>query len=452
MDSKENLNLENEVVEIAEISAENMVLDMDHSSDTTTMQVESNSSHRHHGHHRSHHGEHRHHSHSRHRSKKKKFSMSTKAKWASLIISFLLIASLIAAIAVMEAHHLNSNFSDQSTDEPKLNSLSVEVYNGEGRLVKDAVKKYLLTDLLNPAYANTLLSSFSNKEGRLDAQVPVSLKLSVTDGSADSYKIELATNDAFKNAEISYLESPSGVYEFKHLLANTTYYYRVTVYTGNGTDSVSGHFKTEDAPRILSIGGLSNVRDIGNWRTDSGKRIKQGLLIRGTEMDAAVESGYHLTNPGLVDMLNMFGIKTDMDLRAQTILSKDALGTRVEHKYYDMVMYDDIFTDHGKEKVRMVFSDLSNPDHYPIYLHCTYGRDRTGTVCYLLEALLGVSRGDCLKDYGLSNVDIAYIQIVENGLKAYEGDTLKEQTESYLLSCGVSEYQINSIRNIFLGD
>jgi hypothetical protein len=73
-------------------------------------------------------------------------------------------------------------------------------------------------------------------------------------------------------------------------------------------------------------------------------------------------------------------------------------------------------------------------------------------VCYLLEALLGVSRGDCLKDYGLSNLNIANIKAVEDGLKGYEGDTLREQTESYLLSCGISEYQIATIRNIFLGE
>jgi hypothetical protein len=69
-----------------------------------------------------------------------------------------------------------------------------------------------------------------------------------------------------------------------------------------------------------------------------------------------------------------------------------------------------------------------------------------------LEALLGVSRGDCLKDYGLSNLNIGNIKVVEEGLKAYPGSTLKEQAESHLLSCGVSEYQIQSIRNIFLGD
>ena len=85
-------------------------------------------------------------------------------------------------------------------------------------------------------------------------------------------------------------------------------------------------------------------------------------------------------------------------------------------------------------------------------MHCTYGCDRTGTVCYLLEALLGVSKGDLLREYGLSNLNIEKIKSVETGLGQFAGETIKEQTESYLLSCGVTEYQIESIRNIFLGD
>ena len=380
----------------------------------------------------------------------KKRSISTKAKWSIVISVCVVFVALVVVWSVLSSQY--PDFMHPQTGENSSDILKIQVVNPEGVLVKNAVEKYLRADILNTANADKTLSSYSKDEGRLDAQVPVSLKLSVKEGNALSYKIELADNDSFENARISYLEAASGVCEFEHLYANTTYYYRVTVYTRTGIDTATGHFRTADTPRILSIDGLSNVRDIGNWKTDSGKRIKQGLLIRGTEMDAAVESGYHLTNEGLVDMIEVFGIKTDIDLRAQTATSMDALGPRVEHIYYDMVMYADVFTDNGKDKIRMVFSDLSEPDNYPIYLHCTYGCDRTGTVCYLLEALLGVSRGDCLRDYGLSNLNLANIQAVENGLKNYEGDTLKEQVESYLLSCGVTEYQIDSIRNIFLGE
>ena len=408
------------------------------------------SSHHHGSHHGSHHGGH-HSSHhgkrrsSKHHRRSRNFRM--RKEWAIAICALFLL--LAVAVIFLDTRQPHVNGDQQS---PASDNLVVEVNNPNGMLVKNAIHQYLLADILNPANANILPSTFSKSEGRLDMQVPVSLNLSVKEGIVFLYKIELARNDLFSDAEVYYLAAAFGVQEFKHLYTNTVYYYRVTVYTSAGSESLVGSFKTEDTPRILSIDGLSNVRDIGNWRTDSGKRIKQGLLIRGTEMDGAVESGYYLTNEGLMDMLEVFGIKTDIDLRAQTATSKDALGSRVDHKYYDMVQYDDIFTDYGKEKIRMVFADLANPENYPIYLHCTYGYDRTGTVCYLLEALLGVSRGDCLKEYGLSNLNIANIQVIENGLKAYEGDTLKEQVESYLLSCGLSEYQINSIRNIFLGD
>ena len=319
MENKENYNLENESIKDTRISKEKIELDAEHSSDDMTMPSEHHGSHhhsshhRHHSHHSSHRGGHHHRSH-KHNSKKK-FKFTSKFGWMIVICTVILFIIAVVIIDGRRTDHSDPLIGDQTSG-----ILNVEVYNQEGLLVKNAVNKYLLTDLLNPANANVLPSSFANKdEGRLDAQVPVSLRLSVKEGSAISYKIELATNDSFANAQVYYLESSSGVFDFKHLYANTTYYYRVTVYTRQGTDTATGQFKTADTPRILSIDGLSNVRDIGNWRTDSGKRIKQGLLIRGTEMDGAVESVYYLTNAGLVDMLEIFGIKTDIDLRAQLL-------------------------------------------------------------------------------------------------------------------------------------
>lgn len=444
MDNKMNSN----EVETLKQEEQNGVA-MEDVSEHTSEKHHSEHHHSSHHHGKHHHSGHHHHHHSS-RSKRKKRKMNKKLLWTLLISLAVLLTSAVVASEMLHIYDSGNNSQQNGLETSDI--LSVEILNREGVLVKEAVRKYLLTDMLNSYNANVRPADFSKNEGRLDSQVPVSLKLSVKSGSAMLYKIELADNERMNHAKVSYFEAASGMYELKHLCANTQYFYRVTVYTNKGTDVQSGSFKTADTPRILSIEGLSNVRDIGNWKTDSGKRIKQGLLLRGTEMDGAVESGYHLTNEGLRDLLEVFGIKTDIDLRAQTSTSKDALGSRVEHRYYDMVMYNEIFTEAGKEKIRMVFADLANPDNYPIYLHCTYGCDRTGTVCYLLEALLGVSRGDCLKDYGLSNLNIANIQAVENGLKSYEGNTLKEQTESYLLSCGVSEYQIESIRDIFLGD
>lgn len=386
------------------------------------------------------------------RSRKKKKKLS----WEKIII--IALSALLTAMLVMILIGVNSgrisvpgNMAGQ-TENVAQDIFSVQLINSDGMLVNSAVEQYLLIDFENPYNHHIRLSDFSDDESRWDVQIPVGLEITA-EGIFDTvYKIELADNEWFNNASVDYAARAELIYEFEHLYANTQYFYRVTAYSNKGVASQAGSFVTSDTPRILSIDGLRNVRDIGNWKTDSGKRVRQGLLLRGTEMDGDVEAAYHLTKDGLMDMLDVFGIKTDIDLRADTSTSMDALGSRVSHRYYDMVMYQGVFTDEGKEKVRLVFADFANYQNYPIYLHCTYGCDRTGTICYLLEALLGVSPGDCLKDYGLSNLDLANIRTVEEGLKAYEGDTLKEQAESYLLSCGVTEQQIESIRNIFLGD
>ena len=450
-------NCKKENIDVGVLNGDSNVANSSHSSSHHSSH-HSGHHHSHHGsHHSSHHGGHHgshHGSHKRRRSsssKKKKLNINTKVAGIVAIVLMVLLTAFVITFEL--THYYKGADGNQQAGELSAGILQVEVINKNGVLVNSAVERYLGADLTNPIYANSTPSSFANSSsGRLDAQIPMGLKLSIKEGNALSYRIELADNELYENAKVYYLEASSGTVEFKHLYTNATYYYRVTVYTKNGTDAISGTFLTADTPRILSIDGLSNVRDIGNWKTDSGKRIKQGLLFRGTEMDGAVESGYHLTNAGLIDMLDILGIKTDIDLRAQTPLSKDALGSRVEHKYYNMLMYKDVFTMDGKEKMRAVFVDLANPDNYPIYLHCSYGTDRTGTVCYILEALLGVSKTDCRREYGLSNVKIEYILAVEEGLMSYGGGSLKENAELYLLDCGITTTQIESIRNIFLGD
>lgn len=156
-------------------------------------------------------------------------------------------------------------------------------------------------------------------------------------------------------------------------------------------------------------------------------------------------------------MLTLLGIRTDMDLRGESVASSQAypLGTNVKHTYYGASAYDGIFTDEGKESMRAIFSDLANPDNYPVYLHCTYGLDRTGTVCYLLEGLLGVSEQDMMRDYCLSllhhrGATTASITELSFYLNRLEGATMKQKVEGYLLSIGVTAEEIASIRSIFL--
>jgi hypothetical protein len=89
--------------------------------------------------------------------------------------------------------------------------------------------------------------------------------------------------------------------------------------------------------------------------------------------------------------------------------------------------------------------------------------DRAGSTTLILESLLGVAEADLIRDYELSAFYYNYTHVnrnTENGgnilkliekLKEYEGETLADKTAAFLLSIGVTQTEIDSIRNIFLG-
>ena len=130
-------------------------------------------------------------------------------------------------------------------------------------------------------------------------------------------------------------------------------------------------------------------------------------------------------------------------------------------EYYNADGYDTGIA--NKETYRKIFAALSDENRYPVYMHCTGGADRTGTVSFLLNALLGVSETDLVKDYEYTSFSIYGERNSKGGepayrfaelvaaIKAYSGETLAEKTEKYLLSTGVTETQIYNIRAIMLG-
>lgn len=207
----------------------------------------------------------------------------------------------------------------------------------------------------------------------------------------------------------------------------------------------------------MFVDGVYNMRDIGGWITADGKTIKQGLLYRGTELDGVFESNYKITSDGILEMLQNLKIKTDMDLRAadKSMGTFSPLGIGVTRRFYNTDMYETVFTQEGKEKIKRIFTDLAKEENYPVYMHCTYGIDRTGTVCYILEALLGLSEDDLLKEYKLSalgyyDLNITSVLSFIDEFKAFEGDTMQAKAENYLLSAGITQQQIESIKDIFL--
>lgn len=228
----------------------------------------------------------------------------------------------------------------------------------------------------------------------------------------------------------------------------------------DGTPIVEGYYNFDKQGRMIidfvSIEGITNTRDIGGYVTTEGKTIKKDKLLRGSELDGAVLEGNVITELGKDKLLNTYGIKTEMDLRDESVSLGDMLGEGVAHKYYNAPQYEQIFTVGGKAKMKEIFTDLSNPDNYPIYLHCSYGIDRTGTTCYILEAVLGLNETQLQSEFALSGWKYSYKQEyadkIKNGLNDYEGDTIRQRAVSYLLSCGITQQQIDTLRDIYLED
>lgn len=271
----------------------------------------------------------------------------------------------------------------------------------------------------------------------------------------------LSEDEGFINSESYHFSRTATSMDLYNLKQATKYYFRIDVTTSDGKlYSQAGQFETAEFPRFMFVDGIFNVRDIGGWKTTDGKVIRQGLLYRGTELDGIVEPTYKLTQPGLQTMQDVLKIQTDIDLRNPAAVgnpTQSPLGADVHYGIYNSVQYSAIFSSSGKETIRKIFSDLAKPEAYPVYLHCTYGCDRTGTVAMLLEGLLGVSEENVIRDYELSSTFMYHVVRTHYGsfmddLLALEGATFQQKVEGYLLSAGVTAEEISTLKSIFLCD
>ncbi|MBE6714055.1 MAG: tyrosine-protein phosphatase, partial [Ruminococcaceae bacterium] len=229
-----------------------------------------------------------------------------------------------------------------------------------------------------------------------------------------------------------------------------------------GRDVYEGSFKTAESTRFLYIPGVVNVRDIGGYKTLDGEYIKQNMIIRGPELDGLGDPDSFLVSGYAEKVKNEFGFVYEMDLRAETTFVGEyvsRLGEKVRHDFYNASFNGGIFTDSGRESLKKIFSDLAKPENYPMYIHCTNGADRTGTVVFLIQGILNMSQNDMIREYQMTGfyngnfASSANMDIIISGLEGYEGDTLGEKIESFLTdTVGVTKEEIESIRNILLED
>lgn len=269
------------------------------------------------------------------------------------------------------------------------------------------------------------------------------------------YELLIADNITFENATVYKTTETS--YDVYNLQPGKQYYWKVC--SADRESSVFTFTVDDGYTRFLKVSGVFNIRDLGGYINSNGKRVKYGLLYRSANMDG-------IDREGMTELKKKLGVKTDVDYRGDQ--GRSPLGVDVNYIPVAIKWYHGIFAEEALPLIREAIALHAVEENYPMVFHCAIGRDRTGTMSFLMLGLLGVDEETLVREYHLSfysqmgsfsasNHKSLYegnILYFIKGLREYgdEDDTLNECIEKFALAIGVTKDEINSIRNILLED
>lgn len=243
----------------------------------------------------------------------------------------------------------------------------------------------------------------------------------------------------------------------------------------NEDGKISGLARVKGSGQVRMIhvpNSVHNFRDIGGWPCDGGT-VKYGMVYRGAQLSfysSGSNAVYSLINStGIHYLRDICGIRCEIDMRTDaqvTGISSSPLGEDVEyiHYPYSDASYTDIVNPAGsyaaqtKAMITKIMENMANG--VPTYIHCQAGADRTGVICMVLEAMLGVAGRDCDKDFELTTF---YYQgsyyrprtdsnwaALRNYFNGLPGDTLRDKTVSWCKLMGIQASLINRYRKAMI--
>lgn len=232
-----------------------------------------------------------------------------------------------------------------------------------------------------------------------------------------------------------------------------------------------GHSETAMPAQSILLTGVGNARELGGYKTEDGRTVRRGILLRTAKLSGATEediqrliSEYHLAV--VVDFLGDNEIEKNPDpdisgarnLNLQIIdneeeplpeeiaaeiealktqngeISKlDMLRLAIKYGTFSDQMYVDFLSsDKGKAGYRQLFDELLDlPKGRAILFHCSEGKDRTGCAAMLILYALGVDEDTIMEDFLLTNVYNA--ALIEEDRRILEAEGISgEEVETYL--------------------
>ena len=234
----------------------------------------------------------------------------------------------------------------------------------------------------------------------------------------------------------------------------------------NALGVATGSFETSDeAPRLLRNPGsnaIHGIRDLGGRIGLGGRRVKQNLIFRSSELNS--ENVNHITSVNRSFWLDELGVKTDLDFRIAEeerwdFASSSPLGAGVTYVGTEIGSYRNFFV--AASALKVALKTALDPANYPLVFHCVLGQDRTGSFAYLLNAVLGVDEQELMKDWEATafwNTSSTMRYRVNDRLDAFRAELRKfapdgtpcEQAYAFLRSIGIGESEIAAFRNNLL--
>lgn len=214
-----------------------------------------------------------------------------------------------------------------------------------------------------------------------------------------------------------------------------------------GAGGVSGDGGGACRPgQAILTGAVVNARDLGGTPLEAGGTVACGQLYRGAPL-------YSFSADACANF-EALGIRTVIDLRTEDerLLKPDAacvgevanvVSTPLPIPY-NVSRADYIADMDTKVSMLAALRLLADPTAYPVYFHCTWGRDRTGVLSAVLLLALGASQSAILREYMLSEPNVGAFP--DSLVGVIEEIQRRGGIDSYLAATGVSDEEIAALR------
>lgn len=227
--------------------------------------------------------------------------------------------------------------------------------------------------------------------------------------------------------------------------------------------------------RMIHVDGyrVGNIRDIGGWSTNDGGYLKYGLIYRGAEiyLEKEGKKKISITDEGIHTLIKDLHVQVELDYGGFSDTSPlEDYGIDFFHgREYGIIAYDKSLDlqrvrQRYRDCLRLIINALEKGK--TVFTHCSAGADRTGTLFFILEALVGVNDSDLSKDYELTSFSCLntpryrnapeFVGLISFINEHYSGSTINDKVYTMAtlplteMGLGMSADEIQRLRELLI--